>query len=91
MGTHVRRDTAGTFAALRARLFVETYLVADRQELLEQESLRLTVPERRLRTAVRGVSDRVHGPLAHPVDVRAADQRWDIPPTAEEGDRHEHE
>jgi MFS family permease len=41
---------------------VETYRVSSRQDLLEQESVRLTVPEERLRLAARQVASRVLGP-----------------------------
>lgn len=42
---------------------VESYRVRDRTLLLEQETTRLTVPERRLRDAVRAVSTQTTGPL----------------------------
>ncbi|WKN48468.1 MFS transporter [Nocardioides sp. Arc9.136] len=42
--------------------WVETYRVAGREELLEQETVRLTVPEQRLRHAVRREAVRVAGP-----------------------------
>jgi MFS family permease len=73
------------------RVFVEIYLVASHEALLEQESLRLTVPEQRLRTAARETADRVRGPITHPADGWSDDQGWDLPPTAEEGDRHGHD
>ncbi|MBM7518481.1 MFS transporter [Nocardioides nitrophenolicus] len=42
---------------------VESYRVRDRALLLEQETTRLTVPERRLRDAVRALSAQAIGPL----------------------------
>jgi len=50
--------------------FVETYRVSSRDELLEQESVRLTVPELRLRTAARAAAVRVCGPQMSPADLR---------------------
>jgi predicted MFS family arabinose efflux permease len=46
--------------------YVESYRVRDRALLLEQETTRLTVPERRLRDAVHAVSTRTSGPLLTP-------------------------
>lgn len=72
------------------RVFVETYLVASREELLEQESLRLTVPEHRLRTAALAVADRVHGPCAYPVGVRGDDMSvGELPLTQMKEDGHD--
>ena len=50
----------------RPGVFVETYRVSSRDELLEQESGRLTVPEERLRTAARAAAVRVCGPQMSP-------------------------
>ena len=47
----------------QAERHVETYRVRDRALLLEQETTRLTVPERRLRDAVRALSTQTSGPL----------------------------
>lgn len=54
----------------RPGVFVESYRVTSRAELLEQESVRLTVPELRLRTAARAVALRVCGPQMSPADQR---------------------
>ena len=51
----------------RPDVFVETYRVSSREELLEQESGRLTVPELRLRTAARAVAVQVCGPQTLPL------------------------
>lgn len=51
--------------------WVETYVVRDRVLLLEQETSRLTVPESRLRDAVRSTATRSTGPtliLARPAE-----------------------
>ena len=47
--------------------FVETYRVTSREDWWEQESVRLTVPEQRLRTAVHLTATHVRGPHAAPV------------------------
>lgn len=55
----------------RPGTWLETYLVRDRGLLLEQETSRLTVPEQRLRDAVRSTTTRSAGPtlfLAPPPD-----------------------
>jgi hypothetical protein len=54
----------------RADVFVETYRVSSRQDLVEQESVRLTIPEARLRTAVRVTATEVRGPLTSPAPAR---------------------
>lgn len=46
----------------RPGTWLETYLVRDRDLLLEQETSRLTVPEMRLRDAVRSTTTRSAGP-----------------------------
>jgi MFS family permease len=51
-------------------VLVETYRVPSRQDLLAQESVRLTVPEARLRTAVREATTEVRGPLTSPAPAR---------------------
>jgi hypothetical protein len=59
--------------------YLETYRVSSRQDLLEQESVRLTIPEERLRLAARQVATRVHGPQTFPAavwdDMTDADER----------------
>lgn len=49
--------------------WVETYLVSDRDELMEQETVRLTIPEERLRFAVREIATQVLGPVVLPAEV----------------------
>lgn len=51
----------------RPGTFVESYRVRDRSLLLEQETSRLTVPERRLRDVVRALTTRTTGPALTPV------------------------
>lgn len=46
--------------------WVETYRVSGREELMEQETVRLTIPEERLRVAVREIATRVRGPMLLP-------------------------
>lgn len=46
---------------------VETYRVSSREDWWQQESVRLTVPEQRLRTAVRDLVTDLRGPVALPV------------------------
>lgn len=46
--------------------WVETYRVSGREELMEQETVRLTIPEERLRIAVREIATRVRGPMLLP-------------------------
>jgi MFS family permease len=53
----------------RPDVFVETYQVTSRRELLEQESARLTVPEQRLRTAAQAAALQVHGPQTFPAHL----------------------
>jgi hypothetical protein len=57
--------------------WTETYAVADREDLLEQETIRLTVPEQRVRDAVVGWTTRVEGPRLEPrtATVRARPSR----------------
>jgi hypothetical protein len=59
--------------------FVETYRVPSRQDLVEQESVRLTVPEERLRLETRQVATTVHGPRTFPAAV------WDDMTEADPG------
>ena len=61
-------NAAKRLAGLRPRRF------ATRDELLEQESVRLTVPEQRLRTAARAAAVRVCGPQTSPAHVRGDQQ-----------------
>lgn len=62
----------------RAGTFVETYWVSGREELLEQETVRLTAPEQRLRAAVRSVAVQVCGPHTSPATAR--DEQPTAPP-----------
>ncbi|QYJ03574.1 MFS transporter [Nocardioides panacisoli] len=48
-------------------VYTETYRVASRGDLLEQETERLTVPEQRLRHAVAETAAQVYGPSVEPV------------------------
>lgn len=54
--------------AVDAGQWVETYRVSGREELMEQETIRLTVPEERLRVAVREIATHVRGPALLPVE-----------------------
>ncbi|TGN66071.1 MFS transporter [Nocardioides eburneiflavus] len=58
-------------------VFVETYRVLSRHDLVEQESVRLTVPEARLRTAVRAAATEVCGPLMSSAPARDPRRRAD--------------
>lgn len=51
----------------RPGVYTETYRVASRAELLEQETERLTVPEQRLRLAVEDAAAQVYGPSVESV------------------------
>lgn len=57
----------GPGAADATGTWTETYVVRDRSLFVEQETARLTVPERRLREAVRSTTVRVAGPVLDPV------------------------
>lgn len=63
----------------RPGVFVESYRVASRHELREQESARLTVPELRLRSAVRATAEQVWGPRTSPGPV-GQDRRAGVNP-----------
>ena len=52
------------------RTFVETYRSPAGEDLVEQESVRLTVPEERLRREARQAATSVHGPQTFPAAVR---------------------
>lgn len=56
----------------RPGVYTETYRVASRAELFEQETERLTVPEQRLRLAVEDAAAQVHGPSVE--SVAASDE-----------------
>lgn len=75
----------------RPGVFVETYRVSSREELLEQESGRLTVPEQRLRTAARAAAVRVCGPQTSPAHLweDQTDDRDHLSPEKEISDDHQ--
>ncbi|WP_340539925.1 MFS transporter [Nocardioides sp. GXZ039] len=50
----------------RTESYTESYAVTSRHDLLEQETVRMTVPEQRVRTAVTTRSVRVAGPRLQP-------------------------
>lgn len=59
----------GGGAETRSETWVEAYRVSSREDLLEQETVRLTIPEDRLRIAVRLATTHVAGPLLLTADA----------------------
>lgn len=78
--------------AARPGFYVEWYQVANRAELIEQETERLTVPEQRLRLAVERAAAQVYGPAVQSAAAsKVGSRREPEPPGTCESDSEDND